>query len=87
MRAFDSPATHVQGRANKLVNPERLRASRRANNIHQRIYRANFVKVDFFDRHVVNLGFSCAKLLENRNCGVDGGLADLRTSDDLANLF
>ena len=80
MSHFCSAASHIQRRASKCLNAEEMEAETGPNNVHDGIYRANFMKVNLFERDVVNAGFSFAQLRENRGGAFSNGRVKLRGS-------
>ena len=87
MRALHSSSANIQRRTNPLIDSERFRSNRRANNIDQRVYRSDLMEVNALDAGVVNLRLGRAQIFEDRNRRLLRRLADRRRSDDLANLF
>ena len=83
MRAFHCASTDVQRRANELVDAERLTSDRCANDIDDRIYRSDLVKVDRLDWHIVNTSFSLAEKFECSNGHFSRGSSDVRFTDDV----
>ncbi len=65
MLRVHAPAAHIQRRAEKLLNAQLLEAGRGANNIHDRVDRADFVKVHLLDCHSVNERFGLPQPPEN----------------------
>ena len=65
MRHFRSAAANVERRASELLNTERIEGDASAYNIDDGIDRANFVKMNFFERNVVHGGFGFTKFAKN----------------------
>ena len=61
VRAGDCSAANIQRRTDELIDAERLGADRRADDIHDRVGRADFVEVNVLDVDVVDLGFRRAQ--------------------------
>src|SRR5882757_7780612 len=74
VRHFRGAAADVQGRAGELLDAKGFKSDAGADDVHDGVDRANFVKMNFFDGHVVNGGFSLAEFA--KNCG--GLLANSR---------
>jgi len=55
----------IQRRAGELFNAEVVESYTSANDVHDRVHGAHFVKVNLFERHVVDKSFSFAELREN----------------------
>jgi len=53
-----------------------------ADDICNRVHRPNFVKVDGFDQHTMNFGFSLSEQLERPNRDVTRGLWNFRLPND-----
>ena len=60
MSAVHGTASDVQWRADEFVNPQCLRADSGADDVHQRVHRANLMELDFVLWLIVDLtlGFS-----------------------------
>ena len=86
MSAVHGTASDVQWRADEFVNPQCLRADSGADDVHQRVHRTHFVKVNFFDRHVMDFGFGGTKFFEDRDSSCFGLIADIGVLDDFANF-
>ena len=86
MSAVHGAASDVQRRAHELVDAESFRPHRRADNVHHGVHRPHFMKVNFFDRYVMNFGFGGTKLFEDRDSSCFGLIADLGVLDDFANF-
>jgi hypothetical protein len=74
-------AADIDGRAGDAVDAEKFEGQAGADDIGDRIGRADFVKVDLFDGDLVDGGLGFAQLLENgervfRGAGREGGLLD-----------
>ena len=86
MSAVHGTASDVQWRADEFVNPQCLRADSGADDVHQRVHRANLMEVNFFDGHVVDFGFGGSKFFEDRDSNGVGLIADVAVLDDFANF-
>src|SRR5882757_8918700 len=86
MSTLHSPATDIERRADPLIDPKRFGSNRRADDVYHRIHRADFVKMDFLDRSVMNLRFRRAQCLKDSNRSSLSLIADRRPIDDLPNL-
>ena len=53
-----------------MKGSQRLCSNRRAHNVHQRVHRAHFVKMNFLDRHIVDFRLRRAEFLEEANARV-----------------
>src|ERR1700682_4416992 len=87
MRALHRSAADVERRADPFVHAERFNPDCGANDVHNRVNRANFVKMDALDINVVYAGFGRSQRFKYRNCPLFGGRADGRALNDLANFF
>jgi len=65
MRHFSGAAADVQGGAGEFFDAEGVKADAGANDVHDGVNGADFVKMNFLERHVVDSGFGFAKLDEN----------------------
>ena len=61
MRASYRAAADIERGTDELLHAKRLCADSGANDIHDRVGRADFVEVDIFDADIVNLGFRHAQ--------------------------
>ena len=86
VRALHRPAAHIQRRTDDLIHAQRLGPNRRADDIHDRIHRADFVKMHGLDRSIVNLRLRRAQRLENRDRSLLRSFRDRSRRNDLANL-
>ena len=57
MLRVHAPAAHIQRRAEKLLDAQLLETCRGADNVHDRVNRADFVEVHLLDGHAVNERF------------------------------
>jgi len=63
---FRRAAADVQSGAGELFDAQRVKADAGAHDVHYGINGAHFVKMNFFERHVVDAGFGFAKFCEDR---------------------
>ncbi len=61
MRALHRAASDIQRRSHPAVHTKRLAPRSRTHNVHNRVYRAHFMKVNFLNRNHVNRRFRFAK--------------------------
>ncbi len=87
MRAIYRPAPDIQRGANDLVNRQRFRSNRRADNIDHRIDPTNLVKVNLLDVAIVDFRLSLAEGLKDGDGGLLGTLADGGCLNDLLDLL
>jgi hypothetical protein len=76
-------SAHVQWRANKPIHTERMTSDGCANDVDNGIDRADLVKVDRLDGHVVNPGFGFAQKFECPDGHFLGRGNNIRRSDDV----
>ena len=57
MGRLDASRPHVERRKIKLINLQHFKPDGCAHNIHNRIHRSHFVKMDALDAHTVNFRF------------------------------
>ena len=74
MRHFHRAAADVERRAAEFVDAQGVETEARADDVHDRVDGADFVEMDFFERRIVNIGFSLAQFLKNGG----GAIANLR---------
>ena len=68
MLGLDGAAADVDRGGVNLFDPQQVHRNAGARNIRDRIHRADFVEVQFLDRHAVNLGFGFAQAAEYGRC-------------------
>src|ERR1700722_3692164 len=83
---YRSPAD-IQRGANNLLHSQSLCSNRSADNIDNCVYRPHFVKVDIFNRSIVDLSLSRSQSLEDRNSRRLRALADRSPVNDRPNFF
>ena len=72
MRTSNRAAADIERGTNELFDAQRLRPNRRTHDVHDGIGRADFVEVNFFDGHVVDLRLRRAQREEYLACGLLG---------------
>ena len=83
MSAFDSTPADIERRADEPIDAERMTADGCANDVDDCIHRPHLVKVDGFDWHIVDPGFSFAEKLECSNGHRSRGSRNVRLADDV----
>src|SRR5712664_373216 len=68
VRHFRGASADIHSRACELFNTHRVEPDASADDIHDGVNSANFMKVNLFERNVVDTGFGFAELCEN-GCG------------------
>jgi hypothetical protein len=86
VRRLDRPAADVERRGHDPIGLQELERKHRADDVDDRIDRADFVQVDFADRHAVHLGFGLAESLEERLGSCLPGRAQRRPVDQAADV-
>ena len=69
MRHFCRAPAHIQRRTCKFFDAQEVKADTSPNNVHHRIDRAYFMKMNLFERHVMHTPLGLAKFCENSRCG------------------
>ncbi len=85
LRAREAVA-HRERRDHHVADAEMLEAPCRADNINNRIDRADFVKVNAVGRRVVNLRLGLREHFENRDRAIPDSRGELRCVNKLSNL-
>src|SRR5581483_10655364 len=80
--ALYRPRSQVERRAINAVGLEQLQGDARADNVDDGIGGAHFVKVNFFDRHLVNCRLRFRKPAKNRNTALFHGRPQARRAND-----
>ena len=83
MRHFHSATADVQWRTGKFLNAEGVESDAGANNVNDGVHGADFVKVNLFERHIVDMGFGFAELDENFRGAVAYFRSELRFLQDV----
>ena len=85
MSAFHCATANVHRRANELIHTERVASHCAADDVHNRIYGADLMKVNGLDRNVVNSGFGFAEQFKCANRDLARRIGNISLADDLPN--
>ena len=83
---LDEPATYPQRGTINPVDAQIIKSKHRADNINDGIHCADFMKMDFFNRHPMNLGFCCPQTLKNQTGFFLHRLRQLSFPDEFENI-
>ena len=86
VRRFYLPGTHIERRAGKFVDAQQLESDGRADDVHDRIHRADFVEMHLLDGNLVNSGFRFGEPRENLAGAFGGARRELRFLDTVENF-
>ena len=85
VRGFYRAAADVKRRAGKFINSEKFESNCGADDVDDRIHRPHFVEMDFFDSHLMHLGFRFAQARENSLGAILQREAQFRLVDQVQN--
>src|SRR5579863_10265911 len=86
MLSPDRAGADIQRRTVDALNAQQVECRTSAGNVADRIDRADFVKMDPFDRYAVNLGLRFAELLEHRARVLLRAAGETRLRDQIENI-